>query len=536
MAPLPAALAIGALALAFIAPFALYPLLLWAWPVRRRATPTEPGAAPRISVLIPACNEGAHLAAKLDQTLALPAPRPLEVLVYSDGSTDDTVAIARRYAERGVRLIVGEVRKGKAHGLNTLAKAATGELLLLTDTSAVLTPDTVPALAAPFADPEVGAVAAAYTIRGEGGTEGEYWALESRIRAAEAERGLLVSAAGAAYMVRARDWTPLPPDTVNDDYVIPLRLRLAGRRVAFAPGASASDDPTARLEHAFHRWVRIAFGNYQMLWRHRAGFLRPTVAPALLRKLLRTMGPLLLLAALAVLTAALWPWAAGRAVAGACWLLALGVPLLSRDARPTAGPRLWRFLRLFLVAQYAYLVGLARFTLRRRRRLWRRPNESAVAGQLAPLPTSVRVTKRLVDLAACAVAFTLGAPVFLAVALAVRLDSPGPVIYRQRRMRPGDDGVPTEFEMLKFRSMVVDAEARSGPAFAQQADPRITRVGAFLRKHRLDELPQFINVLRGEMSLIGPRPERQTFASALEMKVPGFTDRHMVVKPGLTGW
>jgi lipopolysaccharide/colanic/teichoic acid biosynthesis glycosyltransferase len=148
----------------------------------------------------------------------------------------------------------------------------------------------------------------------------------------------------------------------------------------------------------------------------------------------------------------------------------------------------------------------------------------------------VRAFKRGLDIAAALVALTLGAPIVLGTALAVRRSSPGPVIYRQKRMRPGPDGVAVEFEMLKFRSMYIDAEARSGPQLATDGDPRITSIGHALRKHRLDELPQFINILRGEMSLVGPRPERRHFADQLEAMVPGFTDRHMVVKPGLTGW
>ena len=124
--------------------------------------------------------------------------------------------------------------------------------------------------------------------------------------------------------------------------------------------------------------------------------------------------------------------------------------------------------------------------------------------------------------------FTL--PLMLLVALLVRLDSPGPVLYRQERV--GLNGIP--FTLLKFRSMNANAEAR-GPAWAQQKDPRVTRVGAFMRRTRIDELPQLINVLRGQMGFIGPRPERPHFVDQLAEVIPHYAQRSRV-KPGLTGW
>lgn len=121
-------------------------------------------------------------------------------------------------------------------------------------------------------------------------------------------------------------------------------------------------------------------------------------------------------------------------------------------------------------------------------------------------------------------------PLMLLTALVVRLDSPGPVLYRQ--VRVGLHGRP--FTLLKFRSMKVDAEAR-GPAWAAQSDPRVTRVGSFMRRTRIDELPQLLNVLRGEMSFIGPRPERPHFVEQLAQIIPHYRERALV-KPGLTGW
>lgn len=122
-------------------------------------------------------------------------------------------------------------------------------------------------------------------------------------------------------------------------------------------------------------------------------------------------------------------------------------------------------------------------------------------------------------------------PLMILTAIAVRLDSPGPAILRQTRL--GQGGVP--FTFLKFRSMYVDADARSGPVRAQENDPRITRVGRWIRLTRLDELPQLINVLRGEMTLVGPRPEMPELEQHLLVHIPLYTQRHRI-KPGITGW
>ncbi len=138
--------------------------------------------------------------------------------------------------------------------------------------------------------------------------------------------------------------------------------------------------------------------------------------------------------------------------------------------------------------------------------------------------------KRLVDFVASGVGIVVAFPVWLVVPLAIKLDSPGPVFFRQERV--GEGG--RRFEVLKFRSMRSDAEAGTGPVWAREGDARVTRVGRFIRKTRIDEIPQLINVLRGEMSFVGPRPERPFFVEQLTEKVPYYVQRH-TVKPGVTG-
>lgn len=149
--------------------------------------------------------------------------------------------------------------------------------------------------------------------------------------------------------------------------------------------------------------------------------------------------------------------------------------------------------------------------------------------------TAVTLAKRALDITGAMAGLALTLPLFPLIALAIKVESPGPVFFRQLRIGAALPDRTLMFEMIKFRSMRQDAERGSGAVWAQKNDPRVTRVGKILRKTRLDELPQFINVLRGEMSLIGPRPERPGFYQKLETAIPYFAERTYGLKPGITG-
>jgi exopolysaccharide biosynthesis polyprenyl glycosylphosphotransferase len=139
--------------------------------------------------------------------------------------------------------------------------------------------------------------------------------------------------------------------------------------------------------------------------------------------------------------------------------------------------------------------------------------------------------KRLCDVGIAISMLVLTLPLMVLTALAIKADSPGPVFYRQQRI--GQSGKP--FMLFKFRSMTADAEVSGRPLWAQQMDPRVTKVGRLMRATRIDELPQLVNVIGGEMSLVGPRPERSHFVEQLERSLPFYRQRGFV-KPGLTGW
>ena len=147
------------------------------------------------------------------------------------------------------------------------------------------------------------------------------------------------------------------------------------------------------------------------------------------------------------------------------------------------------------------------------------------------LTPAQRVGKRMMDILLCSIAMIVAAPVMAVVAIAIKLEDGGPVFFRQKRMTRGG----REFDILKFRSMIVDAEKYAGAVLATDNDPRITRVGKFIRATRLDEIPQILNILKGDMSIVGPRPERKVIADEYCKDIPEFAYR-LKVRGGLTGY
>jgi lipopolysaccharide/colanic/teichoic acid biosynthesis glycosyltransferase len=151
--------------------------------------------------------------------------------------------------------------------------------------------------------------------------------------------------------------------------------------------------------------------------------------------------------------------------------------------------------------------------------------------------TTISMTKRGIDLVVGTTILLAAAPVLLLIAIAIKLTSHGPILYRQKRMGviSPKNRFPQEFEVFKFRTMVQNAEQKTGVVLSKKGDPRTTPVGRFLRETRLDELPQFLNVIKGDMSIVGPRPERPELMSSLTRDIPFFEERTRYIKPGITG-
>jgi exopolysaccharide biosynthesis polyprenyl glycosylphosphotransferase len=147
------------------------------------------------------------------------------------------------------------------------------------------------------------------------------------------------------------------------------------------------------------------------------------------------------------------------------------------------------------------------------------------------MPEWEKKLKRLMDIIVSLLILLLSVPITILTSIAIKIDSKGPIFFKQERL--GQNGKP--FKVFKFRSMINDAEKLTGPVWSQKNDPRVTRMGRFVRRARIDEIPQMFNVLKGEMSLVGPRPERAFFVEKLSQEIP-YYKRRLKVRPGVTGW
>lgn len=230
------------------------------------------------------------------------------------------------------------------------------------------------------------------------------------------------------------------------------------------------------------------------------------------------------------------------------------------SSTPAYSPRRFGALEIPFSARFAFMVaeitGLL-FVALTTFYIFAVPRSLTRGGQIMTMISDV--SKRALDITGALIGLALSSPFFIIIPLLVKLESRGPVFYSQvrvgqnrrnshrryhaelrgvtddrRRERRRQDYMGRVFKVYKFRTMVVDAESKSGPVWATKSDPRITRIGRFLRKTRIDEIPQFWCVLKGDMSLVGPRPERPHFVSELSGKIDGYAGR-LETKPGLTG-
>ena len=258
--------------------YAGYPALLAVLARLARRPPRKAPIEPAVSLLVAAYNEAGVIEQKIRNALALdyPADR-LEIVIASDGSTDGTAEIAQEFAGRRVRVFAYSPNRGKIAALNETVPRLRGEILVFSDASSMAAPDALRQLVACFADPRVGAASGVYKVRKKeqaqlGVQEDFYWKYETFLKIQEAALGSVLGAHGSLYAIR-RELYPFPaPGTINDDYVIPVRILQRGYRVAYEPAAVAFEE--AREMGGFGRRVRIMAGNIQQLRE-----MRPLLSP-----------------------------------------------------------------------------------------------------------------------------------------------------------------------------------------------------------------------------------------------------------------
>ncbi len=488
-----------------------------------------------VSVIVPAFNAAGTLGECLAALFSQTVPRSsYEIIVVDDGSLDATADVAARYCGEGVRL-VRQQNQGAAGARNTGVAHAAGDLLLFTDSDCVPQPDWIERMVAAFADPEtVGAKGTYLTTQRRlvaRFVQIEYEDRYDRMRHQERIDFVDTYSAGYRRDVFQQNGGFNVAVRFVEDQEFSFRLAEKGYKLVFVPEARVSHWHDQDVFEYVERKFNIGVWKARVMQRHPERLANDTHTPPVLKLqiLLLFMSLPLLLAGLALqqLGTAWWQAIAGLGAASILAFLASGLPFVLKAWRKDravalVAPVLLALRALALGSGYA--VGLLRF-------LHLEPQERPV------LRARQRLLKRLVDLMGAVIGSIVGVPIGLAVAVAIKLDSPGPVLYVQERV--GANG--STFRLLKFRTMVQGADQRLGelidlaslqePAFKLKDDPRVTRVGGFLRRTSLDELPQLLNVLRGEMSLVGPRPEEAWLVKLYNDR----QRRRLAVKPGMTG-
>ena len=508
---------------------------------RQRTSDSTPPSTPwpSLTIIMPAFQEAAFIVRKIDNVAAIEYPRDrLKIIIGCDGCTDGTDVLAHRaivpHRLEGldIQVISYPNNRGKVAILNELIAKSGSDIVVLSDVSAMLPADAAEKTARHFAMPDVGVVSGTYTLLEATSGERAYWDFQTKIKADEGIVAAPMGAHGAFYAFRRDLASPLQADIINDDFVLPMRIIAAGYRGIYDPSITAIEFDPTNARQDFRRRVRIGAGNLQQalyLWRL-ADPRRPGLAFLFLSgKGLRPFMPFAMLTALvaSVVATLTGSWIGAVCLIGQAALY--GTALAGMRASGGKAAKLG-----YLVAGHvASMIGALRYMAGLERGRWDRIQ--APDNEVPFINPVAAAGKRLADIVIASITLAILALLFIPLAAAIKLDSPGPVLYRQIRVGRRTPSRSDFFHLIKLRTMRTDAESATGPVWATAGDLRVTRVGRFLRKSRLDELPQCINVLKGEMSIVGPRPERPAFFARLEREIPFYAERTFGLRPGITG-
>jgi len=482
----------------------------------------------KASVIVPAYNAAQTIEECIEALLKQSAPQDeYEVILVDDGSTDGTTTLAQSY---GVQVLT-QHHCGPAAARNAGAGEATGEIILFTDADCAPTRMWIEEMTRAFAaDPEVVGVKGTYLTRQRElvarFVQIEY---EDRYdRTARQERIDFIDTYSAGYrrdvfLANGGFDTTFPTASVEDQE-LSFRLARKGYRMVFAPEARVYHRHDVSLGEYTRRKFNIGYWKALLTQWHPERLVRDSHTPQTLKLQIVLLG----LGALSLLAAPQWP--------RSLWIVGGMASLFLVSAFPFVAKAATKHLAVaavspFLLALRATSLGLG-FALGKARFAATRKS----AGR-SLLSARQRAIKRAMDVVGALIGIIVWAPLVPIIALAIKLDSKGPILYEQERV--GEEG--KVFQMYKFRSMVdgaeemldelVDFEEWPSPAFKIKDDPRVTWVGRILRRTSLDEIPQFWNVLRGDMSLVGPRPEE---ARVVHLYAD-WHRRRLAVKPGMTG-
>lgn len=487
--------------------------------------------------VIPMHNEAHFIAKKIANLAALDYPKThYSILLLDDGSSDNSLAIARealaQHPDLVCRIHVFPHNQGKVAVFNQAVPEVDGDqILFFSDVSSTLSKNVLAQANRYFNNPVVGAYCPIYRLKKNALTgEITYWDYQTRVYYQESKLGSSIGYHGSGYAIRRSAWAPVPADAINDDFIIPLRVIGMGYKGIYDLQAQAIENERSTEHHDWHRRIRIAAGNIQQLFLLKALLLPQQGFIAWMffsGKTLRTLMPWLLVglwcSSLYLALRSFWFFA---------WIfwaqtLFYGAALLN----VFVNTRLTSVISYFVLGQTASLLGWFYWYKSSHGGRWRRASSIRKKQYVHPI---VYAGKWVVDRVSGLLGVLLFVLVYPFVGLAIKLFSPGPVLYRQLRVGITTDKQTQFFFLYKFRTMHVHAKSDT-QRWTQEHDPRISAIGNFLRKTHLDELPQFYNVLKGDMSLIGPRPERPSLFPYITKETPFYAERLFWVKPGLTG-
>ena len=354
-------------------------------PVNELSTPNQGAKTDSISIIVAAFNEENHIGQRIQNLLESDYPANLlEIIIASDGSTDRTVEIARERAQKApnVKILAFSERRGKISVLNDACNEAKGSILAFSDANVEFASSAISELAASLGGKGVGCACGKLVFRSPTGaiheqSEGLYWKLETWLKTREGAEGALLGANGAIYALKADLWTPCPPDTLVDDFFIPMRLLMKGHKVVYAPKAIAEEDLPPKLEDEFGRRIRIGAGNFQALVRC-LPLLNPRKGLAawvfFSHKVLRWLGPFLMISLLAGSTILAFKgssWATMVVLAQVCFYSLAALGLTKIRIRGVPG-RVVGIATHFVAMNAALFVGFFRWIVGRQRVTWNR--------------------------------------------------------------------------------------------------------------------------------------------------------------------
>lgn len=459
-----------------------------------------------------------------------------QLVLIDDGSTDNSLHLAQlalqKHPQLNIKIQAYPVNRGKVAVINqTVPTLEEGTILFFSDVSSSLSTNMLHRANQYFNLPSVGVFCPIFHLKKEALTgEKTYWSYQSAIKVKEAKLGTCIGYHGSGYAIRKSSWHRLEEKTINDDLVIPLQAISQGFVGVYDTESEAIENETSSEHLDWHRRIRIGAGNIQQIFllsrllKPRFGFIAWMFFSG---KVIRTIMPWLLIL---VWLSNLYLANHGNSLFLCLWW-AQNVVYLGVITNLFYKTRLTELISYFVIGHAASLCGLIYLFQLNKRKTWQRASQIRKKNYIHPVAF---MGKWIIDKISALFGVLLFVLLIPFIAIGIKISSRGPIIYKQLRVGQTTDTHTKLFYIYKFRTMIIDSETKKN-RWTGENDARVYPFGRFLRKTHLDELPQFLNILKGDMSLVGPRPERPSLFPYIIKHLPFYEDRLYWIKPGLTG-